>query len=86
MSDKQVESAYQIDFRGLRMPIIAVYEDTKDYPGLYVARVWDVNRPTNVIIVKKDLDELQQDIAKHTDMVWLQRRPQDDKVLLGTWI
>lgn len=86
MADKQVESAYQIDFRGLRMPIIAVYHNTTDYPGTYVARVWDVNIPTNVVMINQDLNKLQQDIRKHTAMVWLPRRPQDDTVLIGTWI
>ena len=86
MPDKQVESAYQIDFREMKFPIIAVYQNPEDYPGMYVARVWEVDRPTNVVIVKKDSDGLQQDIATHTGMAWLPRSPKDHKVLVGTWI
>lgn len=84
--DYKVESSHEINFNRLRMPIIAVYRDPKDYPGYYIARVFDMDMPTNIIMAKKDLAELQQDIAKHTVMVWLPRHKEDDPVLMGTWI
>lgn len=42
-----------IDFSGLVLPIIAVYKNPEDYPNDCVARVFDLERPTNVIIVKE---------------------------------
>ena len=84
--DVLVQTSHQIGFSRLQMPIIAVYKDQKDYPGYYVARVFDVNRTTNIIMAKKDFLELQRDIGKHTGMIWLHRTPQDDPALMGTWI
>lgn len=86
MPDKRLESAREIEFKRLRMPIIAVYKSPQDYPGQYVARVFDVNQPTNVVIVKKDFIELQRDIEQNTDMIWLSRSPKDVIELIGTWI
>ena len=86
MLDRQVESSHEIEFSKLRYPIIAVYQSTSDYPGYYIARVFDVDKPTNIIMVKKDLNESQEDIAKHTGMIWLRRHPDDDSVILGTRI
>lgn len=42
-----------IDFSGLVLPIIVVYKNPEDYPNDCVARVFDLERPTNVIIVKE---------------------------------
>lgn len=85
MQEKRVESVTQIDFSWMKMPIIAVYENPKDFPGQIVARVWEVNRPTDTIIVKSSLEEMQQDISK-TGMAFLPRTKQDDPALIGTWI
>lgn len=86
MSDKRLESASEIEFKGIRMPIIAVYRSPQDYPEKYVARVFDMSEPTDLVIVKEDFIELQRDIEQHTDMIWLSRTPKDVIELIGTWI
>ena len=85
MQEKRVESVTQIDFRGMKMPIIAVYENPKDFPGMIVARVFEMNYPTDTIMVKSSLTEMQQDISK-IGMIFLPRTKQDDPKLIGTWI
>lgn len=86
MIDRQVKSAAEIDFSGLICPMIVVYRSPRDYPGRYAARVFDMDKPTNAILVQKSLDELQRDIKEHTGKFFIPRSAEDDKVILGVWI
>ena len=85
MHQKQLESIEQVNLNRFKFPIIAVYENPKDFPGRIVARIFETNVPTDIIIVKQSLEEMQQDLSK-TGMIFLPRTKQDDPVLIGTWI
>ena len=68
-----------------RVPIIAVYKHPKDYPGKYVARLWDVNKKaTNYIIVKPSLEMVQSNIPP--GMVRPPPFVEDDPILIETWV
>ena len=86
MIDKVAKSVAEIDLNTLVCPMIVVYQSTKEYPGQYAARVFDMDKPTNVILVNKSLEELQQDIRIHTRMFYIPRDPEDDKAIIGIWI
>ena len=66
------------------MPIITIFNSPTEYPGKYVARVFDVGRPTNLAAVADTYEELQQAIP--AGMVRLERNEKDDPVILETWI
>lgn len=66
------------------MPIITIFKSPADYPGKYVARVFDVDKPTNLAAVADTYEELQQAIP--AGMVKLERNEKDDPVILETWI
>lgn len=86
LQDKKVQSVKGIDFGGLVLPIIAVYKNPEDYPNDCVARVFDLERPTNVIIVKESLKEIMEDIEEHTDMVFFDQRLDDVSSLVGIYL
>jgi hypothetical protein len=68
-----------------RVPIVAVYENPSDYPGKYVARLWDIQRrPTRYVMVKDDLESIRNNIPK--TMKRMEPCPQDDPILVETWI
>ena len=69
--------------KSTRFPLICVYKNPKDYPGKYIARLWDVDRPTNIAAIAESLEEIRE--AKPPDMVIMQRQPQDDPVIVETW-
>lgn len=85
MRDKQVENITQISLNKIRFPIIAVYKNPLDYPGKVVARVFDLNIPTEIMLLKETVEEMQQELKK-TGMVFVQRTPNDHPSLVGTWI
>ncbi len=55
MKDKRAESIGEVDLSELKFPIIAIYRHPADYPNKYVARVFDITRPTDTVVVKDSL-------------------------------
>lgn len=84
--DKVIMSIAQVDMDGLRFPVIAVHEDPNDYPGKCAARIFDMDKPTRIVIVKETLGELQKDIRSHTNMLFFPRDDEDVESLVGAWI
>lgn len=75
---------YQVDFGQYTLPIIAVYFSPDDYPGRYVARVFDLQQPTSLIIVKDDLDAIRASIPPI--FARLDRSAEDVPAIVETWI
>lgn len=91
MKDKIVKTLKQIDLTELRMPLIAVYgTNQKEYPGKYVARVFDTYKPTNAVMVMNDLDKLRDCIEENMPGeltgAFLSRGADDDPSLIGCYI
>lgn len=86
MQEKRANSISEVDMSGLKMPVIAVYERPDDYPDKYVARVFDILKPTGIAIVKSSLSEIQEDIGANTSMVFFLREAGDVLSLVGTWV
>lgn len=67
-----------------QVPIIAVYNSPKDYPGKYVARLWDIHKkPTKFVVIKNTLNEIRRSLP--TQMTRLPPDRRDDPVLVETW-
>lgn len=91
MKDKIVKTLKQVDMAELRMPVIAVYDiNQKEYPGKYVARVFDADKPTNAVIVTDDLGKLRDCIEENMPGeltgAFLSRGADDDPSLIGCYI
>lgn len=67
------------------LPILTVYRSPADYPGKYVARLWDINRPTSLTAVADTYEELMAAIPTH-QMHRMERDPKDDPAIVETWI
>lgn len=84
--DKIAEKIVQIDVSDLEFPMIAIYANPKDYPGKYVARIFDLDKPTNTILLKDTLEELQNHIAESTTLSFFCRGAGDVPELVGVWL
>lgn len=67
------------------VPIITVYDHPADYPDKFVARVFDLNRPTNMAAIADTYEELLEAIPTRS-MARMERNPKDDPVIVETWI
>jgi hypothetical protein len=67
------------------MPIIAVYNSPSDFPGKYVARLWDINkRATAYAMVADTLEEIRAGIP--VTMTRLGPSAMDDPIIVETWL
>lgn len=71
--DKVAQNYTQIDYSGLKHPIWTIFQNTTDYPEQYVARLFDLSIPTNVVMIDDCLDNLRQKINPLLD-----RYPRDE--------
>lgn len=86
MKEKRVGSIRNVDLSGLRFPVIAVHESPEDFKGQCVARVFDMDKPTDTIIVKDTVEEINEDIRRNTHMAYMERDPNDVPSLVGVWM
>lgn len=70
--------------KATKLPLICVYKNPADYPNKYVARLWDVDKPTTLVAIADSFEEIRA--AKPPEMVIMQRQPNDDPVIIETWI
>ena len=86
MPVKLITSTKELDTSNLKVPVIVVYEHPDDYPEYYVARVFNVDKPTDTIMLKDKLSEIQDDIRANTDMMFMLRGVEDEPCIVGVWI
>ena len=86
MQEKRVESIKEVDFPGLKVPFIAVYQHPVDFPERCVARIYELDKPTATIMVKDTLKEIETDIRENTGMVFMPRGAEDVRSLVGVWM
>lgn len=86
MQQKKVESIKEIDFSGLKVPFIAVYQHPEDFPEKYVARIYELDKPTDTLMVKDTLEEIEEDIRENTGMTFIPRGTEDVLSLVGVWM
>lgn len=67
-----------------RCPIISIYDNPKDYPGHFVARLFDFSEPTKWILVKGSIDEIRAAIPKN--MVRFPRCEYDDEKIVESYL
>jgi hypothetical protein len=67
------------------VPIIVVYTSPLDFPGKFVARLWDIyNKPTAYAMVADILDDIRKGIPE--TMTRLPPDLKDDQVIVETWL
>ena len=81
---------YDLDlYEMTNMPIITIYKNTtKDYPGKYVARLFDIKPGeilyTRYIMLSDNLEKIRSEIPPNMIMMLPQKN--DDPVVLETWL
>ena len=73
-----------VDFTKIKAAMIVIYDHPKDYPNSYVARIWDMDKPTNVVVINENLVALRSLIPK--DMSFIERFETDDPCMVEIWL
>lgn len=65
-------------------PVFTVYKNPRDFPGKYVVRLFDGTRPMRLITIRDTLDEARATIPE--GFYCVQKSPDDDPVIVETWL
>lgn len=85
IKDIIIDNFTEDHLESVEFPIIAIYESPKDFPGKYVARLWEIGaKPTQYIVIKESLEKLRNCMPK--DIVRIERQQQEDPVIVETWL
>lgn len=71
--------------RKVDLPLVTVYYNTSDFPGKYLARLWDMDKPTPYAVVRDTLDLIRLSIPT-SFMSNLGRQPLDDPNIVEVWL
>ena len=82
--NREVDQIDERLMKKLQVPIICVYDHPSDYPEHFVARLWDLDKPTPIIMMAETLEELQD--KKPPRMAALPRFEKDDPCIVEFWI
>lgn len=87
VSDVNIRTFGNADLSGITMPMIAVYRNPADYPGWFVARVFDHGQPLNIHIRRRKIEEIRADIIKaFPGMIPFAPGAEDDSCIVETWV
>ena len=85
---KVLKSLQEMDRRNLKLPMAVIYQKPKDYPDDYVVRIFEgtTGRPTEMVILRKTLEECRKEVLEAGFYVALPRAAADDPVIVESWI
>lgn len=86
MQQKKVKSIKEVDLSELKVPFIAVYHHPEDFPEKCVARIYELDKSTDTLMIKDTLEEIETDIRENTGMTFIPRGAEDAPSLVGVWI
>jgi len=82
--DKQITDWLVVDYSEMKLPIITMYRHPSDWPDKFIARLWDLNKPTNLFMIADTYQELIDKLPFHMHRV--PRRKDDDPVIIESWL
>lgn len=83
-SDRLISSFQELTLSDYKMPIICIYSSPRDYQGMFVARLFDVNQPTPYIVLRTTLKAVRSEIPKGFSLV--PKDAKEDSTIVETWI
>ena len=68
----------------VKFPMFTIYAHPVDYPDKYVARIFDLDHPTNMIALADSYESILKAIPTDRTINW-GRTPIDDPHIVETW-
>ncbi len=89
MDDVALPSFRELNMFAFKLPVIAIYFNTSDYPNKYIARVFEslpTPIPKRYILIKDTLSEIETDIIENLNMILINRDSTDDPHIIECFI
>jgi len=81
-----VPSMNEVDFSGLLMPFITLFDKPVDFPDKLVARVFELDKPTNIVCIYESKEQAREDVGKAGFGYIIPRTPEDDAHIVESYI
>jgi hypothetical protein len=82
--DQLISSFKEINFSNYKIPIICIYENPKDHRGMFVARLFDLDKPQPIILMRPSVEAIRGEIPESFSLV--PKSGQDDPAIVESWI
>lgn len=76
---------YTLMRQSVKVPLIVIYKNPSDFPGKYVARLFNLDVPTKMCAIADTYQEILKAIPRQI-MVRFPRNMEDDKCIVETWV
>lgn len=86
LKNQIVDSLKCVDISDMKLPMIVVYKNALDFPNKYIARIFECEQPTDVIIIRESLQECRDDITAAGFLVCMERNEEDVPSIVETWV
>lgn len=63
--NKVANDFHDVDYSEVKFPTVVVTKNPTDFPNKYVARLFYLSMPTNIIMVKESLEEIRAGIPEY---------------------
>jgi hypothetical protein len=68
------------------LSIWVIYKHPRDYPDKYIARLWRNDQATSSVMIADDIERLRDVLQFEMGLVKLMPTPQDDPVIIESWL
>lgn len=83
MKTIKIDTFEGFDFGPYFLPCITIYKDPIDFPNCIVARLFDLDTPTEFAMVKTSLAEIDNSIP--ISFAFIERSKEDPPQIIGTF-
>ena len=81
--DIKVERFTYDIMQGLKMPIVVIYYSPADYPGQFIARLFDLEQATKYIMQAEQINDIRERLPAH--LTRAPRAQEDAAAIVETW-
>ncbi|MFD3445572.1 hypothetical protein ACFDTO_13320 [Microbacteriaceae bacterium 4G12] len=84
MENTVLDTFIGVYFGELELPFITVYQNPTDFKETYVARLFNLQQPTEYVVAKNSLAEIRNAIPDSFRKI--DRSPEDDPAIVEIWL
>lgn len=83
--NKIVSHFSEVDMSEMTYPLITIFFNPKDMPNKYIARLFDMQSPTNIVVIGDSIDDIRKTIPKDR-FILIPRKDNDHESVVEVWM
>lgn len=75
-----------VDLSSIKMLIAVIYENPLDFPEKFVIRIFDMDKATNIVLLRDSLEECRKECIDGCLHTIIPREDDDDDCIVESWV